>query len=84
MLNEERYIISMPLKSFEPLLCPRYFCKISRSVILNIYHVIEIKIGSDPLITLINMEKLVPDKSKVKKIEAKLFASQAETPPLTS
>lgn len=84
LLNEERYIISMPLKSFEQLLCPSYFCKISRSLILNLYHVIEIKIGCDPLITLINNEKLVPDKSKIKQIERKLYASQVETQPPTS
>jgi two-component system LytT family response regulator len=84
LLNEESYIISMPLKSFDPLLCPNYFCKISRSVILNLHHVLELEIGCDPIITLINNEKLVPDKSKIKQIEIKLYASQAETPPPTS
>lgn len=79
MQNGECFIISTPLKYFEQLLCSSFFFKISRSIILNLHHVIELETGYDPLITLINKEKLVPDKCKINQIEKKLFASQAET-----
>ena len=81
--NSVCYVISKPINGFEQMLSAAIFFRISRSLMVNLNHVVEIVTGSNPVLKLINNEILVPDKNKIKQIEEKLHFSQSEQIPFT-
>lgn len=81
--NSSKYIISKPIKEFETILNHFNFYRISRSLIVNITHCVELKTGSKPEILLTNTEVVIPDKNKIPIIEEKMFVIQTEPLPFT-
>ena len=68
--------VSKPIKEIELILNQDNFYRISRSLIVNITHCIELKTGNKPEILLANRETILPDKKHVMEIEKRMFASQ--------
>lgn len=77
--NNGKFIISKPIKEFEVILSPFNFYRISKSMIVNISHCVEIKTGKKPEILLINNEIVIPEKNKTKEVEEKMFITQSES-----
>lgn len=76
--NNTKFIISKPIKVFEIILSCFNFYRISKSMLVNITHCIELKTGSKPEIRLTNSEVVIPDKNKIQEIEEKMFVTQSE------
>jgi|WetSurMetagenome_2_1015567.scaffolds.fasta_scaffold840429_2 two-component system, LytTR family, response regulator len=78
LLDNKSFIISKQLKEIEGMLSKATFYRVSRNLLININHCIEIKTGRTPEILLTNHETVFPEKKIAKEIESKVFTPQVE------
>ena len=65
--------VSRPIGEIECELNGTCFLRISRSVIVNVNHCVEIKTGQRPEIVLSNNDRLVPERKHVVELERRMF-----------
>jgi two-component system LytT family response regulator len=74
--DKRNLTVSKPIKEIESILSQENFYRISRSLIVNLNHCIELKTGKKPEILLINRESVLPEKKHVLEIERRMFTAQ--------
>lgn len=76
--NNAQYIISKPLSYFENLLPKSFFFRASRSLVVNLNHIVELNTGK-PEIEILTGIKFTTAKTKLKALEARILSLQNQT-----